>query len=140
LGGVDRCLIAFNTLTNTSNSTVWAMLGSYAYIANNTLRGGRCLVGPNQAVGSPSERFPYAVIENNTMWDETFGADPGAQHVAIRNNISHSDGRTAIGIAGYIASMNRQPVDIRILNNTAINNSSVGRFVKVAAGAQQVML
>src|SRR5262249_11804157 len=32
LGGLDRCLIASNTITNETNSAIWAMLGSYVYV------------------------------------------------------------------------------------------------------------
>jgi hypothetical protein len=139
-GGLDRCLIAHNKITNNTNSTVWAMIGSYAYIADNTLKNGRCIVGPNRAVGSPSDRFNWAVMENNHITNEGLGVEAGTDHVVLRNNIIERDADSSITVFGYVDNMDRSNSDIRIYNNTAINNDASGRFVSLGARMHDVVV
>jgi PKD repeat protein len=139
-GGLDRCLIYDNTITNHTNSTIWAMLGSYVYIDNNVLDGGRCIVGPNRSVGSPDDRFPWAVIENNHISNEGLGAESGAEHVMMRNNIIERDADSAITIGGYYQPMNRSNTDVRICNNTATNNDTTGRFINIGAQVNDLLV
>lgn len=140
LGGVERCLIAGNTLTNPNNSTVWGMLGSHLYITGNTLSHGRCIVGPNQAVGEADERFEWAVIEANHMIDEGFGVDPGGEHVMIRNNVIERDDGSAITIKGWDAQRQRAARDVRVLNNTALNRATGGRFINIGNDVPDVLV
>ena len=140
LGDCNRVLIANNDLTNTSKSNVWCMIGTDAYLANNKIRSGRILVGPNFASGSPSERFKRAVIEANEVFDEGVILYSGAEHIAIRNNVIHSNPIEAISIWGYYAPMNRTVDDAKVCNNTATNDHTLyGRFLKVGAGATNIV-
>jgi PKD repeat protein len=140
LGGCDRCLIARNTITNNTNSTIWSMLGAHVYIADNTLSSGRCIVGPNAAVGSSADRFQWAVIENNHMSNEGFGTTAGAEHVMIRNNVIERNDGSCITIDGYLASMNRTSSDVRVVNNTGINTATSGRFLNIGTDVQSVLV
>jgi hypothetical protein len=140
LGGLERCLIAHNSLVNPNNSTIWGMLGSHLYISGNALRQGRCIVGPNQAVGDDDERFKWTVIEANTMIDEGFGVDPGGEHVMIRNNIIQRDGGSAITIKGWDERRHRTAADVRVLHNTAINNDTAGRFINIGSGVKPLVV
>jgi len=140
LGGADRVLIARNNLTNTAKSNIWCMLGNDAYLARNKIHKGRILVGPNFAVGSPSERFKRAVAEANEIFDEGIILYSGAEHVVIRNNVLHSNPLDCLSVWGYYGPMNRTVDDVRICNNTGTNTSAqYGRFAKIGAGATNIL-
>ncbi|HWB21221.1 MAG TPA: PKD domain-containing protein [Phycisphaerales bacterium] len=139
LGGADRVYIAYNDLTNTVKTSIWSMLGKYCYIANNKMRKGRVVWGPNYALGSSSERFQYYVAENNEIFDEGVIVYCGAEKGVFRNNVVHADDREAFSIWGYYSPMDRTVTDVALYNNTAINNSSsYGRFMKLGAGAVRI--
>jgi PKD repeat protein len=141
LTGVERVLIAFNNFTNldrrpadkydTSKGCIEMHKGSYAYIANNTATDGDIRVGPlGQHGEDPSSATDWAVIEGNTILNTPIRAYCGAHHVMIRNNIIHADGTQAIILEGPDKD-GRMNSDIRIFNNTAIDNAATGAFIKV---------
>ena len=139
-GGSSRILIAHNDLTNTAKSTIWCMLGDHAYIGNNVLREGRFLAGPNFALGSPSERFPWLVFENNQIVNEGIILYSGAEHMMFRNNVITYHGGDCFSIWGYIADMNRTVKNVTIANNTALNSSTqYGKFIKLGDGADTII-
>lgn len=141
LGGVTRSLIAHNDLTNNAKSTIWCMLGEQLYVANNILREGRFIAGPNFAVGSPSERTRWLVFENNRIVNEGVIIYAGAEDMVLRNNVIKYDGGECFSIWGYYEPMNRTCKNISVLNNTGINYAtSYGRFVKLSNGAQNVKI
>ena len=139
-GGSSRILIAHNDLTNTAKSTIWCMLGDHAYIGNNVLREGRFLAGPNFALGSPTERFPWLVFENNQIVNEGVILYSGAEHMMFRNNVITYHAGECFSIWGYIADMNRTVKNITIANNTALNSSTqYGKFIKLGDGADTII-
>ncbi len=144
LGGVDRVLIAGNKLTNEPKRTIWVMRGSFCYVTQNVLTDGRITVGPNPD-GEPDDRFTYAVIERNLIEktvDSTAAVEvlAGAEHSILRNNIILADGVHAIAVTGVDEALDRTSLDTSILNNTAINNETNGRFLWMSADAEQVRL
>ncbi|MCI0630485.1 MAG: PKD domain-containing protein, partial [Phycisphaerales bacterium] len=133
----DRVNISYNHFTNDAKSNIWAMLGDHCYIANNTLIDGRVIIGPNHALGSPSERFQWVVFENNEMFNHGVVVYSGAEHLMARNNVINYDGGNCFDIWGYLPAMDRTTKFIQLLNNTAFNDSNQwGRFVKIGDGAE----
>lgn len=140
LGGANRVLIAHNDLTNTAKSNIWCMIGTDAYLANNKIHNGRVLVGPNFASGGQSDRFKRAVLEANEVFDQGVILYSGAEHLAIRNNVFHSNAIECLSVWGYYPPMNRTVDDVRIYNNTGTNNNGqYGRFVKFGSGATNIV-
>jgi PKD repeat protein len=145
LGGADRVNIAKNSMTNDGKRTIWAMEGEYCYISENELFDGRLTVGPNPASGSASVRLEWAVVERNMM-DRHAGGNAnyevfaGAEHLMIKNNVIKSDGGTCISIAEYDPNMNRKALDIRIINNTGICQSTQGRFLATKSGSNPILV
>lgn len=133
MAGVQRSLFAYNDFRNTLKSNIWCMLGSYAYIANNTIREGPVGVGPHQTQGSPNEKFTWAVIEANIVINDQLNAEHGAENVIFRNNvITHSGGSCfRLDCVGGPEFPNRTIRNVRILNNTGINNSVMGQFITI---------
>ena len=139
LGGVHRALIAGNDLTNISKTTIWAMLGSNVYIAGNTLRRGRMIIGPDYLSGAPADRMRRCVAEGNLIVDEGVILYAGAEHVTLRNNIVQYDGGEAFSVWGWHQPMQRSVRDVAILHNTAISRSFVnGTFLKIGENARRI--
>lgn len=139
LASASRVLVAYNDLRNTAKSTVWAMLGHHCYIAHNTLRNGRVLIGPNFADGAWEERYKQCVADGNLILDEGFVLYSGAEDVMLRNNIIRANGRDAISIWGWYAPMNRTTRDIKVYNNTATNdNTQNGCFLRLGDGSENL--
>jgi hypothetical protein len=139
MGNSQRVYIGHNDFTNTIKSNIWFMLGSDGYVARNTLRQGRVLVGPNFAFSSNSERFQRAVIEGNHIEDTNIILYSGAEHVMIRNNVIESGALESVSVWGWLPAYSRTVDDVRILNNTGINTSNLyGKFVKLGDGAEHV--
>jgi hypothetical protein len=140
-GNVSRSLIAYNDLTNTAKSTIWLMLGDHCYVANNKLKEGRFITGPNFATSTPSERFLWVVFENNHIINEGVILYSGAENIMFRNNVIKYDGGEVFSIWGYYAQWNRTCKNISIFNNTAFNESNqYGRFVKMGTDAENIVV
>lgn len=139
IGGVSKFLIAHNDLANDSKATIWCMLGDHAWIANNILRTGRFIAGPNFAVSSSNERFPWLVFEGNQILGQGVVLYSGAENMVFRNNVIKNDGGDCFSIWGYYPQWNRTCTNITVANTTATNHSSQwGKFVKLGAGAVNV--
>ena len=143
--GAERILIAHNDLTNHPKRTIWAMTGRDMYIAHNTLHNGRLTVGPNHARGDSADRMEWTAVEANLI-DQSAGPSPaleiehGAEHVSIRNNVIRTAGASSMSIAGFDQTMNRRAVDVRVLNNTAVNDAPTGRFLHCGPDAGGVLI
>ena len=143
LGGASRVLIARNDLTNEPKRCIWSMLGTHAYIAENTLRQGRLTVGPNHAAGDAADRFRWCVVEGNRLVDAlprfpVIEVAHGAEHVMIRTNIMETAGGSCISVNGHSAEHARTSVDIRVLHNTGVNAGRLGRFLDCGADVRGV--
>jgi hypothetical protein len=139
LGGVNRALVAGNDLTNTIKTTIWAMLGQDVYIAGNTLRRGRMIIGPDYLSGAPSDRMRRCVAEGNLFLQEGVIVYAGAERIALRNNIIDFDGGEAFSVWGWHEPMQRAARDVSILHNTAVNRSWFnGAFLRLGADARRI--
>ncbi len=138
---IQRVLAAYNNFTNLdrrpadrydySKGCIECHNGSYFYICNNTVADGTIRVGPlGGANEPPTTATDWSVIDGNTLTNTYVFAQVGSHHVMIRNNEIHRDNGQAIVIAGP-DQFGRISGDISILNNTAINNSPVGAFLKL---------
>ena len=140
-GGIERVLIANNTLTNSPKRTLWSMAGEYAYITGNIMHDGRVTVGPDHLGGAATNRFKWCVIEKNfinktSAETSALEVEPGAEHVMIRNNIIQTVGDSSISVNGYLDTYDRTTIDIRIFNNTGVLSGSGGRFLKLLPGGE----
>ncbi len=133
--GCQRVYVGFNDLTNTLKTAVWCMTGNDAYITRNIFRSGQVMVGPNFVNSSASERFLRTVIDGNRFAGINIELYAGAEKVMIRNNVIQSDSLPAISTWGYLSTYNRTVDDVRVLNNTSTNTSTLyGRFLRIGAG------
>ena len=135
-----RVLVAHNDLTNTRKSAVWCQIGRYAWIGSNVVREAPIQVGPIPTVGEPSDRWRWAVIENNQVLNDSCKVFHGAEHVIVRNNIVHADGIIAYEAFGHDVSMRRTAVDVRFVHNTAINTTPHGRFLKLGPDTEEIVV
>lgn len=131
-GGAERVLIAHNDLTSEERRSLWAMLGTHTYVVQNSFHKGPVIIGPNFALGDPSERTRWTVFENNTVEGEGVALFSGAEEVMIRNNVVRADGHSCFNVWGYYDPMSRTCRNVWILHNTGINTSpSHGRFLRL---------
>ncbi|HEV2292213.1 MAG TPA: PKD domain-containing protein [Tepidisphaeraceae bacterium] len=146
----DRVLVWDNDLTNTTgevsgdNTPKGALTlhsGSYFWIARNDLKKGPVAIGPlgnDDGLNNTSARFRYGVFDGN-VFDTKVAVDHGAERIMLRNNVIKS-GNSAILVEGYNSTYGRTTNDVTIVNNTVINGSTAGQFVKVEKGAISVTL
>jgi PKD repeat protein len=144
--GSDRILIAKNNFTNKNTGVDKGCLtihkGNYVYITGNTLSTGKLSIGPlgqGDGLSDPGARLRYVVAEGNTMTGLTL-LETGAEHLMLRNNIFKRDGDAAIEVEAYSSTYGRGVVDCTIVNNTAINNSTAGNFVRVDGNVAGISL
>jgi PKD repeat protein len=142
LSSLDHVLVYHNDFTNLdrrpadkydySKGAIEMHRGTYAYIAGNTVRDGTIRVGPLALHGEdPSSATDWSVIENNRVIDTEIFVKPGSHHVMIRNNLVFFSGAGhAIDVVGPDGD-GRTSRDISILNNTAVDLSTKGMFLKV---------
>jgi hypothetical protein len=144
IAGADRVNIAYNDFKNPVEDTIRGTLtihqGTYAYVAENKLTGGKVTVGPLDENGYAGEEFDWAVFENNTIADGPLIVEHGTDRVMVRNNVFDADSSFAIEIEGYNSSYNRGVSDVRIVNNTATNSGSKGNFLKVQGDVDGIQL
>jgi len=142
--GTDRQLIAYNNFTNlnrgsvdvndSNKGVVDVHRGTYAYVAQNSIRDGELRAGPRGGASDiPGSTTSWTVFEDNYIYDHEIQIYPGTQHLMIRNNVMKSDDGAAINIEP--ASDGRNILDIRIDNNTATSTGPGGQFLHVYANA-----
>src|SRR5690606_10819192 len=76
--------------------------------------------------------------ENNTLHDETFFVEHGAEHVDFRYNVLDFDDKWAIQIEGWQSDYQRTSSDITIHGNVVINNGTQGQFLHAWHGVRDV--
>src|SRR5262249_11716389 len=89
--------------------------------------------------GHPEQRTRWTVFENNEVHSPVW-IEHGTEHVMVRDNVIYKDSSAAIDVDGYNATYKRTVLDARITNNTVINNSTTGNFLRVGNGAQDLVL
>ena len=119
--------------------------GEFAYVYGNRLDGS-FQVGPlGQTEGmkgqmTASMRFKYAVGEANQIVNDQIVINHGAEHVTLRDNTIENDGLLSINVDGFNTDYQRGVVDLVIRNNTAINNSASGSFLRVYGAVDGIQL
>lgn len=119
--------------TDTAKNTLTIQWGAYAYIAQNKLTRGPVRIGPlGEGDGYQffNSRFNYAVLDGN-RFDAPVFALHGLSHAMFKNNISTAHGYAAYTIEGFNSGYGRGVTNVSVLNNTAVNGSSEGQFIKV---------
>ncbi|MEM7228596.1 MAG: PKD domain-containing protein, partial [Planctomycetota bacterium] len=144
LATVTRVLIAHNDLRNTPKRTIWSMLGKYVYITDNITRDGRITVGPNPADQGQTLNSNWVVVQRNQCTkiggNGTVELLGGAEHIVVRNNVIEGNGTPCVAMSGTQSSTGRTTRDVRILNNTGTNTSTLGRFLSVGSGSDDLVL
>jgi PKD repeat protein len=141
LSSLDHVLVYHNGFANLdrrpidkydySKGVIEMHRGTYAYIAGNTVLDGTIRVGPLALHGEdPSSATDWSVIENNRVTDTEIFLKAGAHHVMIRNNLVFAGAGHAITIGGPDGD-GRVVRDVSILNNTAVDMTTTGMFLKV---------
>jgi hypothetical protein len=115
-------------------------VGSYAYIADNTLTDGDIRVGPLGLWGeSPSDSTDWSVIEDNQLTGTDIYVNSGAHHVMIQGNVITNNSSEGIDISGPDGE-GRTSEDVTITHNTGIDTGSTGAFLYVAGYVDGVSL
>lgn len=139
-----RELIAYNDFTNLNRGsiddsddnkgTLELHRGSYAYVTQNSFSDGELRTGPRGGSSDiPGSTTSWTVIESNHISNHELQVYPGTQHLMVRNNVLSDDNGACINIIPSGGGRNLS--DIRIVNNTGINNGAGGQFLFVYAGA-----
>jgi len=146
VGGAEMVNVQYNDLANFSRTsvdpadigkdTITLQVGSYAYVASNTLQGGPTGVGPlvTEATG-----FDFAVFADNVL-DVPLNVEPGASNVLVEDNVSNVSNISAYYINGFDTGNNRGVVNATLTGNTDINNGTSGNFVVLNGPAQNLVL
>jgi PKD repeat protein len=141
MAGADRVLIAQNDFANAPNEggvikgTLTLHKGNFVYVAQNKLTEGAVGLGPldgGAAVDDKGARLNWVVVEYNQVTDSPINVLTGVNHVAVRDNVIHRDGGTAIDMPGWSDLYDRGTSDVYIVHNTVINNDTTGKFLKVS--------
>lgn len=155
VSGADRLVIAFNKLTNLDRTssgdakdngkgTIVSQKGSYAYIADNQMRGpaGVGPLGGGDGLGDKGARFTHARVEDNVQYEGTFFVNHGADHITLTGNTLFRDDAIAFDIAGWNAAYGRGNSDVVIDKNIAVNNGikGYGNFLMVESTTQGITL
>lgn len=151
--GAKRVLLSGNDLTNlsrvsagdkydTAKNSLTAQWGDYIYVTGNKLTRGPIRVGPlgdGDGYQWQYARTNYVVLEGNLLSGASF-VEHGAQHVMIRNNVSIAHGMPAFSVDGYDSSYGRGVVNLSVVNNTVVNSSTSGQFLKVGGSVNGINL
>jgi hypothetical protein len=146
VGGANLLNIQYNNFTNLSRlgvdpsdmakDTIDLQMGTYAFIANNTLSGGPTGVGP---LTTQPSGFNYAIFSDNTLY-VPMNIEPGASNVLVEGNVSYLDGNTEYYVNGYDTTNNRGVVNAIITGNTVINSGPTGDFLSMDGPASEITL
>ncbi|MEL7237921.1 MAG: PKD domain-containing protein, partial [Planctomycetota bacterium] len=153
LGNAKRVNIGDNDLENKdrrpngdphdyAKGVIVIQKGSHAYVHGNTIKGpwGVGPLGDGDGLSDKSARFKYAIFEGNESRDGHYQIEHGSQHVSIRSNVLHQTEPLAFKLEGYDYSYGRGVRDVRIVNNTIINQETTGRMFLADAGQQEIVL
>ncbi|MBC7783267.1 MAG: PKD domain-containing protein [Burkholderiales bacterium] len=147
--GVERLLIAYGDYGNAQNyswepskNALNLQSANYVEIYGVTVRN-NWQVGPlGDGDGLPwkNARLNNVVIENCRTIGVKLRVVHGAQNIMIRNNLLNNDGDSAINVDAYNPTYGRGVVNLNIINNTGINNSTKGRFLYVGGAVSGINL
>ena len=152
ISGGQRILFHDNDLANldrrtvdrydTAKGVITVQSGSYAYMDGNRIAGPLPIgpLGEADGLRDPSSRWRWAVVEDNVITEDPIEVAHGAEHVMIRNNLLKVNGDQSIEVDGYNTAYHRGVIDVSVLNNTAYNASTIGRFIWFSGKADGVNL
>jgi hypothetical protein len=156
VGGADRILIAYNNFSNldrrdkdkgndkldTAKGAMTIHAGNFVYIANNTVGRGEILLGPlgkEDGKKNMAARWKWAVVENNRISSFVY-INHGTEHVICRNNLVKRNDWACFVVEGFDETYNRGNSDITIVNNTGINKTGRGNFLRVTGKVDGITL
>jgi len=153
VGGADRLLIAQNNLANISrraqgdqldwnNGALTIHEGSRVYVTDNIINSGLVLLGPlggGDGLRDISRRWHWGVIERNRInsWVQIVH---GTDHVMIRNNVIRRNDWSCVEVEGFNETYQRGCADVTIANNTGVNATARGFFLRVTAPVEGITL
>jgi PKD repeat protein len=153
VGGAERILIAHNDFTNldrrnsgdqydSAKGAITNQKGTHSYIAYNRIDGpaGIGPLGKNDGLTDKAARFVHAVAEGNTYTRDTLFIQHGAEHISVRHNTFKFDSGIQIAVEGFDSAYGRGVKDLRITDNTGINNSTSGNFLNVGGSVDGILL
>ena len=97
--------------------------------------------GPDGQIRHPdykTERAAWIVFENNRIEKAQLTLSNGTEHMMVRNNVIDYDDKVSIAIDGYSSTFSRQVTDVYILNNTAVNDGTIGSFLSLGGGSDGI--
>ncbi|MDP9173741.1 MAG: PKD domain-containing protein [Planctomycetota bacterium] len=156
IAGATRVLVADNNLSNISGvdrgdnldtvkGAITVQFGSWGYVVGNVVLSGPVTVGPLTitdpgAQSNHNALFQDCVLESNTF-DGAVLFEPGAHDTVVRNNVVNNSGYFGFTIDPSENLYNRQVVNLSILNNTVMDTSITGGFLRdTGAGAQNIIV
>ncbi len=128
---------------DTAKGTLVVQHGSYAYVANNTLRGvsGVGPLGDADGLSHKQDRWEYAVFEYNDHRDDAgFIVEHGAEHVDVRFNRINVENYHAITVEGFDSAYGRTVVDLTVHGNLITNTGTRGGMIKSWGGSEGLRL
>ena len=153
MSGISHVTVGHNEFTNldrrgegdrydTAKGAIVAQVGEYAYIADNIVNGPLTVgpLGEQDGLHAKGNRFEHVVVTRNDISGSMLEIKHGAEHITLHDNVMHQDGGTAIEVEGFNAEYGRGVVDLVIDHNTAVNASSIGRFVQVQGSVDGIVL
>jgi PKD repeat protein len=147
--GVSRVLIHDNDFSRPSNrkGSLEMRTSTWFYISGNRINGGSLRVGLQDV---DKHIFPdwakwkteNGVVENNIVKNVYINVRPGTHHLAIRNNVVQMDNSWGIQLENIEAGYDqvRKTDDVRITNNTVINNATSGSLLRLHGHATNITL
>jgi PKD repeat protein len=147
--GVQRMLVAENTFANLdrrpadpgdeSKGCIEMHRGSDFYIVHNNVTDGPVRTGPLGLNEEASSATDWVVIDGNTLQDTKIFVNSGSHHIMVRNNIVRNERDQAVTIGGP-DKQGRISGDLSIINNTGINDSDSGSFLRLWGHADGIIL
>ncbi|HUB26805.1 MAG TPA: PKD domain-containing protein [Tepidisphaeraceae bacterium] len=147
VGGASLLNIEDNNFTNLSRTavdsndiakpTIDLQMGTYAFIAQNTLSDGPLCIGP---LTTQPSGFDAAVVEDNTLEQTNVQVAPDATDVVLADNVTTLDNNAAYYVAGANSTTGWIVSNLTITGNTAANNGQTGNFLILAGPANGITL
>ncbi len=136
--GVARVLIEGNNLSRPTNSkgSLELRTASFFYVTGNVVDGGTLRIGLPQ--GSDPYFTGWGVVQDNETTNIFANIRPGVQHVAIRDNVFNYGSGVFFNLETQGSADNRVTSDIRIDDNTLIDDAPYCKFLEADGQVEDV--